>query len=139
MSRTVTVCKVYGESEIFNNVEITTNCKFTSLKLLEDKVNRTGKGFKGYLDILKSVCGICKDEYVDNIDEIIEQVHIITVTYKINDKTFSNFFIDIDNYEGNREDEILDVIQSFVSKNDIIIYDGAISSIDWLNNEVSVA
>ena len=133
----VTVFNVNGESEVFNNVTVKTMCKFTSLKTLEDKVIRTGKGFKGYIDILKSVCGICKDEYVDSIDEIIDQVFIITVNYKINDRTFSNFFIDIDTYEDNREDEILDVIQSFVSKNAVTIFDGAIHDINWLNNEVN--
>ena len=135
----IRVFNVNGESEIFNNVEITTNCNFTSLKALEERVMTTGKGFKGYTDILKHACRICKDEYTDSIDEVIDQVFIITVNYQINNKTFSNFFIDIDTYEDDREDEILDAIQSFVSKNDITIFDGAIHDINWLNGKVSVA
>lgn len=133
----VTVCKVNGEMEVFNNVEVKTICKFTSLKTLEERVMTTGKDFKNYLDILKIACGICKDEYVDSIDEIIDQVFIITVNYQINDKTFSNFFIDI--YDSNREDEILDSIQSFIGQDEITIFDGAIHDINWLNGKVNIA
>ena len=135
----VTVFNKNGENEVFKNVEVKTICKCTPLKTLEERVMTTGKGFKGYMDILKSVCGICKDEYTVSIDEIIDQVYLITVNYQINDKKFSNFFIDMYIEEDNNWNNILDAIQSFVSKNDITIYDGAISSIDWLNNEVSVA
>ena len=135
----VTVCKVNGEMEVFNNAEITTTCKFTSLKTLEDEAIRTGKGFKDYIDIIKSVCAICKDEYVDSIDEIIDQVYIIKVNYQINDRTFSNFFIDIDTYEDNREDEVLEVIQSFIGQAEITIFDGAIHGINWLNGKVNIA
>ena len=129
----VIVFNVNGESEVFNNATVTTMCKFTSLKALEDKVIRTGKGFKDYIDILKIACGICKDEYVDNIDEIIDQVYIITAHYQINDKIFTNFYIDMYIDEGNNWNNILDVIQSFVSKNEITIFDGAIHDINWLN------
>lgn len=135
----VTVFNKSGENEVFNNAEITTKCNFTSLKTLEERVMTTGEGFKDYTDILKSACGICKDEYVDSIDEVIDQVHVITAHYQINDKKFSNFFIDIDTYEDNREDVILDIIQSFVSKKDITIFDGAIHDINYLNGKVSVA
>ena len=134
MTRTVIVFNKNGENEVFNNVSITTMCKITSLQLLEERVIRTGKGLKGYLDILKHACRICKDEYMDSIDTIIDQVFIVTVNFKINDKTFTNFYIDMYTYEDNREDEVFDVIQNFVSKNDITIYDGEISSIDWLKD-----
>lgn len=134
----IRVFNVNGENEVFNNAEITTNCKINSLKTLEDKAIRNGKGSKEYIDILKSACAICKDEYTDSIDEIIDQVHVITVNFKINDKTFTNLYIDMYIDEDNNWSNILDSIQSFVSKNDITIFDGEIASIDWLKDKVNV-
>ena len=119
--------------EVFNNVEVTTTCKFTSLKALEDKVIRTREGVKGYIDILKHACRICKDEYADLIGEIIDQVFIITVNYQINDKIFTNFYIDMYIDEGNNWNNILDSIQNFIGQDEIIIFDGAIHDINWLN------
>ena len=118
---------------------VKTMCKFTALKALEDEAIRTGKGFKNYLAIVKHVCGICKDEYTDSIDEIIEQVYIVTVNYQINGKKFSNFFIDMYIEEDNNWNNILDSIQNFIGQDDITIFDGAIHDINWLNGKVSIA
>ena len=133
----VTVCKVTGEMEVFKNVEVKTTCKFTSLKALEDKVIRTREGVKGYIDILKHACRICKYEYVDSIGEILDQVYLITVNFKINSKIFSNFFIGLGIEEDNNWSNIVDSIQSFIGQDEIIIFDGKVSSIDWLKDEVN--